>query len=109
MLLLRMRFQRCPFPRTKAWKRLLQFEGYRVLTASDGHSGLVVAREGRPDLIITGRTMPIMGGVEFCHQLKLEQALARIPLILISAGPLKSGDTTQWDEFWQKPVAIDTI
>jgi CheY-like chemotaxis protein len=79
------------------------------LTASDGHAGLVVAREERPDLIITDRSMPIMDGVEFCRQLKLEQALAHIPVVLISADPLKSGDTTRWDEFWQKPVAIDTI
>ena len=127
MFVWRMRFQRCPFPPgqhsemktillvddepsvVRAWKRLLQLEGYRILTASDGDAGLVVAREERPDLIITDRSMPIVDGVEFCRQLKLEQALARIPLILTSADPLKSDDTMRWDEFWQKPVAIEKI
>ncbi|AXF12255.1 response regulator [Paraburkholderia graminis] len=92
-----------------ACKRLLQLEGYRVVTASEGHAGLVVAKEAAPDFIITDRAMPILDGVEFCRQLKLKPELARIPLILSSAEPLRPGDTGRWDEFWQKPVPTETI
>ncbi len=39
-----------------AWKRVLQLEGYRVVTASNGREGLVAANEEKPDLIITDRS-----------------------------------------------------
>ncbi|SAL66635.1 response regulator receiver modulated metal dependent phosphohydrolase [Caballeronia udeis] len=79
-----MRFRRYPLSRTSskqlktillvddelsvvnAWKRILQLEGYRIVTATNGRAGLVAAREERPDLIITDRSMPIMDGVKFC-------------------------------------------
>lgn len=92
-----------------AWRRILRLEGCRVVTDSNGYAGFVIAREERPDLIITDRSVPIMDGVEFCRQLKLESELVRIPLILTSAAPLKHDDTELWDEFWQKPVAIETV
>jgi CheY-like chemotaxis protein len=48
----------------KAWKRILQLEGYRVVTASSGDVGLVAASEEKPDLIVTDRSIPVMEGVE---------------------------------------------
>ena len=90
-----------------AWKRIFQLEGYRVVTASDGHAGLVAANEERPDLIITDQSMPGMEGVEFCRQLKLE--LAQIPVILASANSPGPGDKVVWDDFWQKPVSVRTM
>jgi CheY-like chemotaxis protein len=93
----------------KAWKRILQLEGYRVVTASNGREGLVAANENKPHLIITDRLMPIMNGVEFCRRLKLKQEFARIPVILTSADPLDPGDIAVWDEFWLKPVSIEML
>ncbi|MFM0367088.1 response regulator [Paraburkholderia sediminicola] len=92
-----------------AWKRILQLEGYQVVTASNGREGLVAANEDKPDLIITDRLMPIMDGVEFCRRLKLQQELARIPVILTSADPLDPGVIPVWDEFWLKPVSIEML
>ena len=92
-----------------AWKRIFQLEGYRVVTASDGHAGLVAANEEKPDLIITDQSMPGMEGVEFCRQLKLEQELAKIPVILASANSPGPGDKVVWDDFWQKPVSVRTM
>jgi len=92
-----------------AWKRVLQLEGYRVVTASNGREGLVAANEEKPDLIITDRSMPIMDGVELCRHLKLEREFARIPVILTSADPLDPGDIAVWDEFWLKPVSIEML
>jgi len=92
-----------------AWKRVLQLEGYRVVTASNGREGLVAANEEKPDLIITDRSMPIMDGMEFCRHLKLERELARVPVILTSAGTPGPGDTAVWDGFWLKPVSIEML
>ncbi len=77
-----------------AWKRVLQLEGYRVVTASNGREGLVVANEEIPDLIITDRSMSITDGVEFCRHLKLQREFARIPVILTSADPPGPGDSS---------------
>jgi CheY-like chemotaxis protein len=93
----------------KAWKRILQLEGYRVVTASSGDAGLVAASEEKPDLIITDRSMPVMEGIEFCAQLKLNHELARIPVILTSAHPVAPGDAVVWNEFWQKPVSLGAM
>jgi CheY-like chemotaxis protein len=92
-----------------AWKRVLQLEGYRVVTASNGREGLVAANEEKPDLIITDRSMPIMDGVEFCRHLKLEREFARIPVILNSANPPGADDTVVWDGFWLKPVSMEML
>jgi CheY-like chemotaxis protein len=93
----------------KAWKRILQLEGYRVVTSINGQAGLVAANEEKPDLIITDQSMPGMEGVELCRQLKLKQELARIPVVLTSAYPMEHGDAAVWDEFWQKPVSLVAI
>jgi CheY-like chemotaxis protein len=90
----------------KAWKRILQPEGYQVVTASNGDAGLVAASEEKPGLIVADRSMPGMDGIEFCRQLKLDLELARIPVILTSAHPVEPGDAVVWDEFWQKPVSL---
>jgi DNA-binding response OmpR family regulator len=92
-----------------AWKRILQFEGYRVVTASNGREGLVAASGEKPDLIITDRSMRIMDGVEFCRHLKKERELSRIPVILTSADHPGPGDIVVWDEFWLKPVSIEVL
>lgn len=90
----------------KAWKRILQLEGYRLVTATNGNAGLVAASEEMPDLIVTDRSMPVMEGIEFCRELKRDHELAQIPVILTSAHPVEPGDTVVWDEFWQKPVSL---
>jgi len=92
-----------------AWKRILQFEGYRVVTASNGLEGLVAAKQAKPDLIITDRSMTIMDGVEFCRHLRRKQELSRIPVILTSAERPGPGDTVIWDEFWLKPVSLEDL
>jgi CheY-like chemotaxis protein len=88
------------------WKRILQFEGYRVVTASNGREGLVAANEVKPDLIITDRSMPIMDGVEFCRHLKREREFSRIPVILTSADHPGPDGTAVWDGFWLKPPSL---
>ncbi|MDR7009896.1 response regulator [Paraburkholderia strydomiana] len=91
-----------------AWKRILQVEGYRVATASNGLEGLVAAKQVKPDLIITDRSMPIMDGVEFCRHLKQKRKLSGIPVILTSADHRQPG-VKVWDEFLPKPVTIEVL
>jgi two-component system, OmpR family, alkaline phosphatase synthesis response regulator PhoP len=45
-------------------------EGYRVSTASDGPSGLAMARDLAPDLVVLDVMLPGMDGVEVCRQIR---------------------------------------
>ena len=50
----------------------LSREGYNVLTAADGLTGLAVAREENPDLIVLDVLLPGMDGFEVCRTLRRE-------------------------------------
>ena len=52
----------------------LEKEGYAVLTAYDGETGLSVARTGRPDLILLDVVLPKMIGFDVCRILREEEA-----------------------------------
>ena len=50
----------------------LKPEGYQVLTASDGPSGLRAAQTHMPDLIVLDVMLPGMDGVELLSRLRLD-------------------------------------
>ena len=64
---------------------LLEREGYRVVTAGDGRSGLELAFALEPDIVISDVVMPEMGGLEFCSRLKQDPRTAYVPVLLASA------------------------
>ncbi|NCS89866.1 MAG: response regulator [Ignavibacteria bacterium CG2_30_36_16] len=63
----------------------LEHEGYEVLTAYDGKTGLQNAREFLPDLILLDVMMPEMSGIEVCKVLAGEPETSYIPIILVTA------------------------
>ncbi|HEY0712325.1 MAG TPA: response regulator [Polyangia bacterium] len=74
----------------EALSALLQDEGFRVLTAVNGRQGLEKLSELRPDLILVDFMMPVMDGPSMLaalHEPGADPALARIPVILMSAVP----------------------
>lgn len=64
---------------------LLRKAGYSVLTAEDGVQALNIARQSRPDLVISDVSMPRMNGLEFCRMLRSDTELRATPVLLISA------------------------
>jgi CheY-like chemotaxis protein len=63
---------------------LLKTSGYRSIMTRDGREGLVKARENTPDLIILDVMMPGEGGIKMYRQLKTDQSLKNIPVIMLS-------------------------
>jgi CheY-like chemotaxis protein len=63
----------------------LGFEGYSVITASDGEEGIEQARSGRPDLVILDLMMPGIDGLEVTRILRSDPATSSIPVLLLSA------------------------
>src|SRR5687768_9198865 len=64
---------------------LLRKAGYSVLTAEDGLEGLSLAKRERPDLVISDVTMPRMGGLEFCREIRADSELKTVPILLVTA------------------------
>ena len=62
----------------------LEHWGYRVLTASDGETGLTVARNQHPDVILLDFNMPVMTGPETLQALKQDPDMADIPVIMLT-------------------------
>ncbi|MDZ7672336.1 MAG: response regulator transcription factor [Halanaerobiales bacterium] len=59
-----------------------QFEGYDVITANDGKSGLEKVENEKPDLIVLDIMLPKMDGWEVCKELRPQN---NIPIIMLSA------------------------
>ena len=51
----------------------LSFEGYQVITATDGREGLTIALEKQVDLLLLDIMLPGMNGYEICRKLKKEK------------------------------------
>ncbi|MBI5756262.1 MAG: response regulator [Nitrospirae bacterium] len=66
-------------------KYLLEERGYTVLIASDGREGLKAARETMPTIIISDILMPVMDGYELAYEIKHDEGLKHIPVILITS------------------------
>ncbi len=65
-------------------RRKLTEEGYDVDVAENGEEGLRKIRENKPDLILLDIVMPKMGGFEVLEEIKKEEAVASIPVIVVS-------------------------
>jgi len=64
---------------------LLEDEGYEVAEADDGDVGLEAARERKPDLILLDLMMPRMNGFETLRELKRDEGLSDIPVVVLTA------------------------
>jgi len=62
--------------------RILELEGYRVLTANSGEAALNTFDEGIPDLILLDIMMPGMDGYAVCQRIR---EFSQIPIIMVTA------------------------
>ncbi|MDZ7264423.1 MAG: response regulator transcription factor [candidate division KSB1 bacterium] len=61
----------------------LKFEGYQVLTETNGHDGVRLALEQSPDLILLDLMLPGLNGYDICRNVK--QQKPRLPIIMLTA------------------------
>lgn len=69
----------------KVLGRLLEREGYQVITAKDGMDALQTLQERLPDIILTDIEMPRMDGFGLARNVRDDARTANIPLIVISS------------------------
>ncbi|MBD2312317.1 response regulator [Desertifilum sp. FACHB-1129] len=65
--------------------KLLDIEGYQSLEASDGHTGIQLAEQHQPDLILCDIMMPELDGYAVLEALRQNPATAMIPFIFLTA------------------------
>jgi DNA-binding NarL/FixJ family response regulator len=88
---------------------ILEMEGFRVIATGDGDSGIRIAQEELPDLILCDIMMPGVDGYHVLHTLRAHKPTAPIPFIFLTAKGEKSDFRTGMnlgaDDYLAKPVA----
>lgn len=86
----------------------LQDFGYEVLSSLSPFTGLEIAQAEQPDLILLDVNMPGMDGNEFARQLRRQEQLAHIPIIMFTAESLPeqkmAGFEAGADDYLLKPT-----
>ncbi len=58
---------------------------YDILEADDGESGLHLMKAARPDVVLLDITMPHLGGIPLCSEIKRDPATAHTQIVIVSA------------------------
>ncbi len=69
---------------------VLEFHGFRTLSATTGEEGVQLAREHGPDVVLTDVALPVMDGVEVAGVLRAEPGTAEIPVVALTASVMQS-------------------
>ena len=88
----------------------LSEEGYEVLTAGDGLSGLRLAREATPDLVILDLMLPELDGLSLTRLLRRDSS---VPIIMLTARGTEidkiAGLETGADDYVVKPFSLGEL
>jgi DNA-binding response OmpR family regulator len=72
----------------------LKLDGFEVYLAEDGATGLKLARENSPDIILLDWLMPVMDGLQVLAELKIDSSTEHIPVFMLTAKGMLN-DVTQ--------------
>ena len=87
----------------------LEFEGYEVMEAADGVEAMSRVRERRPDVILLDVMMPRMDGWQVLTELKSDERLRDIPVVMLTAKVQDQDQIRGWSsgasEYITKPFS----
>jgi DNA-binding response OmpR family regulator len=87
---------------------MFESHGHAVVLASDGSSGLALALESRPDVVILDLSLPGLDGLRVCEQLR-SRAVRHVPVLMLTArdslDDKLSGFSAGADDYLAKPFA----
>ena len=88
----------------------LQSEEYEVIMAGDGVTGLRLAREDNPDLVILDLMLPELDGLSLCRMLRRDSS---VPIIMLTARGTEidkiAGLETGADDYVVKPFSLGEL
>jgi CheY-like chemotaxis protein len=83
----------------------------RLLTAVNGNTGIEVARESQPDVILMDINLPDISGLEAMKLLKTFPGTAHIPIVAVSANAMprdiKKGLDAGFFRYITKPIMVN--
>jgi len=86
---------------------ILQLSDYQVLKAADGRTGIQLALDERPDVIVCDIAMPGLDGYAVLHALHQHADMEHVPFIFLTASPekeqLRRAMTAGADDYLTKP------
>ena len=89
-------------------KHFLQREGFGVLLAADGMTGLETAIRERPRLVVTDLNMPGMGGLELVKALRADARTHDIAIFVLTSEQSEEGErqarAAGADDYILKPI-----
>jgi CheY-like chemotaxis protein len=92
---------------------VLQFEGYRILNASDAESAQEIVHNTPPDLILMDIALPGMDGLTLTRLLKTDEATRHIVIVALTAFAMKGDDARAreagCDGYITKPIDTRTL
>jgi DNA-binding response OmpR family regulator len=98
-------------PMRTALTDLLAAEGYRMLSAADGESGLRRALDEKPDLILLDIMMPKLDGFALCAELR--RLSSAVPVLMLTAkGQVEdrvAGLDAGADDYLVKPFSTEEL
>lgn len=80
---------------------MLPDNSYEVLTASNGHKGLALARSENPDIILLDLLMPGISGFEVLEKLQSNEQTKNIPVVVLTAMEVRSKDRKRLNDHIQ--------
>ncbi len=91
-------------------RRTLERQGYNLVEATDGISGLSMVQELKPPLVLLDIGLPGMDGIEVVKRIKTDTELQHIPVIAITASAMR-GDRERFlaagcDDYLSKPIQV---
>jgi len=79
---------------------------YTVLTAQNGVQGLKQLKTHSVTLIVSDWMMPEMDGAEFCKQVRADQSISHLPIILLTAKTDSDSKALGMDAYIEKPFSM---
>lgn len=95
-------------------RRYLEGLGFSVIFTDNGSEALMLARESKPDLIVSDVVMPGLNGLDLCAAIKQSAETAATPVIIISGEMTGDDDVVAGygkgaDDYLAKPFAFSVL
>ncbi|MBI4055574.1 MAG: response regulator transcription factor [Elusimicrobia bacterium] len=98
----------------KTLKRYLEDRSLTAITTDNGSEALLLAKESKPDLILTDAEMPGLEGYALCRVLRKQQTTQTIPIVIMSGKMIQEKDVLAGfdggaDDYITKPFSYPVL
>jgi len=89
-------------------RMLMEYSGFEVIEAEEGQTGVMLAKEHKPDIILMDIQMPVMDGVAAMKAIRADPELSAIPIIAVTSyamqGDMEHFLNQGFDSYISKPI-----